>query len=116
MQHTHWSLLVITFTVGETYESDCIHPIRLNRCSSSYLVSTALLTVRRPLWGFSWLDTGALLVGLTAGLLGITFGMMSLGNANGEIDGPPGVMGFIFGAVALLGVIGDLRMMRARRI
>ncbi|MCE7983340.1 MAG: hypothetical protein DYG89_19375 [Caldilinea sp. CFX5] len=81
-----------------------------------YLVSTALLTVRRPLRGFSWLDTGALLVGLAAGLLGLALGMVSLGNANGEIDGLPGVMGFIFGTVALLGVIGDLRMMRARGV
>lgn len=81
-----------------------------------YLVSTALLTVRRPLRSFSWLDTGALLVGLAAGLLGLALGMVSLGNANGEIDGLPGVMGFIFGSVALLGVIGDLRMMRARGI
>lgn len=81
-----------------------------------YLVSTALLTVRRPLPGLRWLDIGALVVGLTAGLFGMALGMESLGNADSEIDGLPGAMGFVFGTVALLGVIGDLRVMQARGI
>jgi uncharacterized membrane protein len=77
-----------------------------------YLVSTALLTVRRPVQRFHWLDAGALLVGLTAALLGISFGIEGLHNPSGEIDGLPGAMGFVFGAVALLAALGDLRMMR----
>lgn len=58
-----------------------------------YRGSTALLTVRRPPPGLRWLDAGALLVGLTAGLFGLALGMASLGKADGTIDSLTGVMG-----------------------
>lgn len=81
-----------------------------------YLVSTALLTVRRPGWGFPWLDVAASLVGLTAALLGISVGIEGLNSPSGEVDGLPGVMGSIFGTVALLALIGDLRLLLARGV
>lgn len=81
-----------------------------------YLVSTALLTVRRPGWGFPWVDVAASLVGLTAALLGISVGIEGLNSPSGEVDGLPGVMGSIFGTVALLALIGDLRLLLARGV
>lgn len=81
-----------------------------------YLVSTALLTVRRPGWSLPWLDVAAALVGLTAAWLGISVGLEGLNSPTGEVDGLPGVMGSIFGTVALLALIGDLRMLLAWRM
>ena len=76
-----------------------------------YLVTTALLTVRRPDQGFNWIDAGAMLVALTAGIIGFKFGLDGLKSPTGTLDGDPGVAGFIMGGVALLAVFGDVRMM-----
>jgi len=66
-----------------------------------YLVTTALLTVRdRP----RWLD-------VCATVFGLGLALFSLGSG---FAGAPSAGGFIFfGAVALLAVYGDLRLMRA---
>lgn len=76
-----------------------------------YLVSTALLTVRRPAPSFHWLDAGAALIGLAAALLGISAGLAGLQSPTGEVDGLPGMMGSLFGTVALLALLGDLRLL-----
>lgn len=76
-----------------------------------YLVLTALLTVRRRDRGFPWMDVGAMFFGLTVGITGVIFGL-----STGEIDGPPPAMGFVFVAVALLAVFGDIRMLLARSL
>jgi peptidoglycan/LPS O-acetylase OafA/YrhL len=73
-----------------------------------YLVITALLTVRRPARKFRWMEVGAMVFALIVGLLSITFAVqgLSAGNTNGIAP-----MGFIFGAVALLAALGDVRML-----
>ena len=76
-----------------------------------YLVSTALGTVRRPVAGFHWIDLGAMLVALTLGIAGVQFGFEALDGATGKKDGQPAALYFIFGAVALLATLLDLRMM-----
>jgi uncharacterized membrane protein len=86
-----------------------------------YLVATALLTVRRPTEGFNWIDACAVIVALTAAILGIKFGIEGLNTPNGMLDGDPAMAGFIMSGVAFLAVFGDVRMMRqgihgARRI
>ena len=74
-----------------------------------YLVLTALLTVRHRGQAFHWMDIAAMSFGLTVGITGVIFGL-----STGEIDGPPPVMAFVFGAVALLAVFGDIRMLLAQ--
>lgn len=81
-----------------------------------YLVSTALLTVRRPAAGALWLDLGALLVALTIGIAGIYFGFEALKSPTGTKDGFPAPPYFIFGTVALLAALLDLRMLLARGV
>ena len=76
-----------------------------------YLVLTALLTVRHRGQAFHWMDIAAMSFGLTVGITGVIFGL-----STGEIDGPPPVMAFVFGAVALLAVFGDIRMLLARSL
>jgi uncharacterized membrane protein len=74
-----------------------------------YLVLTAVLTVRRSA---AWLDVGALLVGLAGGLSGVALGFDAI--ASGGIrQGIPAPVFFVFGAIGLLAIAGDVRMVRA---
>jgi UDP-N-acetylmuramyl pentapeptide phosphotransferase/UDP-N-acetylglucosamine-1-phosphate transferase len=77
-----------------------------------YLVMTALLTVRRPVESFHWLDALAIVVGLTTVLLGFKFGIEGLNNADASIDDQPALVGLIFGGIALLGIFGDVRAIK----
>jgi uncharacterized membrane protein len=81
-----------------------------------YLVTTALLTVRHRVRGFDWMDAGVMLVGLTVGIVSVSFGVEALNSATGKIDEYPPAIGFIFGGVALLAALGDARMLLARGI
>ncbi len=86
-----------------------------------YLVLTALLTVRPRAEGSRWLDAGAMLVGLAAGIAGFTFALRASSSAAGTLEGLPAAPGFMFGTVALLATLGDIRILArgiagARRI
>lgn len=77
-----------------------------------YLVTTALLAVGHRSEQFHWLDAFVTLLGLTTGILGFKFGFDALTTPSGTLDGLPPHPAFLFGAVATLSVIGDLRMMK----
>ena len=74
-----------------------------------YLVATALLTVR-PHPGRRWMDVVALVVAL--GIATFSLGLAALGLARAQ-SWFPTVPASIFGTVALLAAIGDVRMLRA---
>ncbi len=76
-----------------------------------YLVTTALLTVRRRDTASPWLDTAGILVAIAAGILNIKFGVDALNSPDGTLDGVPAGMLFLFAAVALLAAVGDARLM-----
>ena len=77
-----------------------------------YLVLTSFLAVRRSLaLRFPWIDLGAMLLGLTVGIASVRIGLEALDSAAGTA-----VMYFMFGGVALLAVLGDLRLILARGI
>jgi uncharacterized membrane protein len=80
---------------------------------TAYLVMTALTTVRPPSAGSRWLDLGLMLVALAVGLALFTFGVEAFASPKGQLNGIPAVPFFIFGSVALLASVGDLRMMRS---
>jgi hypothetical protein len=79
-----------------------------------YLVTTSLLTARRHDQHFHWMDVAAALIGLTAAILGFTFGTYAVRSPTGMLDEQVGAPAFVFGGVALLAVLGDLRMMLGR--
>lgn len=81
-----------------------------------YLVATALLTVWRPAVGAFWIDLGAMLAALAIAIAGIYFGFEALNSSTGTKDGFPAPPYFIFGTVALLAALLDLRMLVARGI
>jgi uncharacterized membrane protein len=69
-----------------------------------YLVLTSFLTVRRPvIRKFTWIDFGVMLIGLTVGIASFIYGLVA--------EGQPTFLYIIFGAIALLATLGDLRMM-----
>ena len=78
-----------------------------------YLVSTGLLTVQRRDQEFHLIDAAATLVGIAVGILSIKFGIDGLNSASGTINGVPPGMIFFFAAVALIGALGDVRVMLA---
>ncbi len=80
---------------------------------TAYLVVTALVTVRPPARGSRWLDLGLLLVALGVGLTLFTFGLETVASASGTRNGVPPLPFFVFGGVALLASVGDVRMMRS---
>ena len=71
-----------------------------------YLVITSLLTVRHSILKFHWMDLAATLWGLTVGIVSIIYGLVA--------ENQPTALYLIFGSVALLAVLGDIRMMLSR--
>jgi uncharacterized membrane protein len=78
-----------------------------------YLVSTAVLTVQKRSHGFHVIDAAATLVAIAVGGLSIYFGIEGLNSPSGTINGVPPGMIFFFATVALLGALGDVRVMWA---
>jgi hypothetical protein len=82
---------------------------------TSYLVITALTTVRPPgaaSQGWRWLDIGAMLVALAVGVTMLTFASEAIANG-GKRNGMPAFPFILFATFALLGVAGDLRVLRS---
>jgi len=79
---------------------------------TSYLVITALITVRPPAAGSRWMDLVAMLVALAVGLTSLTFGFEALASG-GTRNGMPAFPFFLFGVVGLLASVGDVRMIRS---
>jgi len=80
---------------------------------TAYLVVTALTTVRPPSAGSRWLDRGLMLVALAVCLALYTFGAEAFASPKGNVNDIPAVPFFVFGSVALLASVGDLRMIRS---
>jgi uncharacterized membrane protein len=80
---------------------------------TAYLVITGLTTVRPPSAGSRWLELGLMLVALGVGLELFTFGVMAFESPKGALNAIPFVPFFIFGSIALLSSVGDLRLIRS---
>ena len=72
-----------------------------------YLVTTALLAVRRPAAGFHWIEVGAMLLALTVGVAHVRFGFEALYSAGRTQYGYPPALYFIFGPLALRAVFSQ---------
>ena len=75
-----------------------------------YLVGSSLLTVQ-PHAGKRWIDIAALVVAL--GIATFSLGLAAFGLTAAKFSWFPTVPAVIFGTVALLAAIGDVRMLRA---
>ena len=73
-----------------------------------YLVLTAFLTVRPESRARRWIDRGATLVGLAIGLVAVQYSLGAL--MAPKVRWFPGIPALIFATVALLAVMGDMRV------
>ncbi len=79
---------------------------------TAYLVVTSLTTIRPPLSGARAFQVGALLVALGVGVSSLVFAFEAVANG-GSRQGMPAFLFFLFGTIALLAGMGDLRTLRS---
>jgi uncharacterized membrane protein len=79
---------------------------------TSYLVITSLTAIRPPASGARGLHVAALLVALGIAASSLTFAFQAVTNG-GTRNGMPAFPFVLFGGVALIGFIGDVRVMRS---
>jgi uncharacterized membrane protein len=79
---------------------------------TAYLVTTALTTVRPPEAQPRWLAVGALLVAAGVSIVSLDFAFEAIANG-GTRHGMPAFPFLMFGFVALLASVGDVRMLRS---
>jgi len=77
-----------------------------------YLVATAWVAARRRDGKPTLFDRIALLVVLADGIGGMIWGIQAAGNPRGLKDGMPAAIYFVFGSIALLCAVLDVRMIR----
>ena len=78
-----------------------------------YLVTTGQLTVWSRTRRVEWLDRAAVVLALTLGIAGFSFGLAAQRSSTGLLGGYPPPLYFIFGSIALLSAAGDIRMLLA---
>ena len=78
-----------------------------------YLVVTGLTTMRRPAWWSPRLDVALMLLAWTVCVTAFTLGGVTLARPGQRMDGLPPFPFLMFGAVALLAAVGDVRVIRA---
>jgi uncharacterized membrane protein len=79
---------------------------------TAYLVVTGVETVRStPSLGRRF-EVWMMVLAMSAGLALATFGVVAASRPTGKLDGMPPYPFLIFGAIAALAVIGDLRMLK----
>ena len=79
-----------------------------------YMVTTGMLTVRRPRAGVDAKDVGAMLLGLAIVAAAIVFAVQAARSATGRVFGYSPGLYIMFGSITLFGVLGDARMLLAR--
>jgi len=76
-----------------------------------YLVTTGVLAVRPADQWFRWIYVTACVVGAVGGAFAFKIGLDAMRSATGTSRGVPAGMLFFFATIALLGVLGDARML-----
>jgi uncharacterized membrane protein len=77
-----------------------------------YLVTSGLLTIRRHVAARHSIEVGAMLVALAIGVAHFSLGTAALHSVTGTTYGYPPPLYFVFGSVALVAAVGDMRMIR----
>lgn len=81
-----------------------------------YLVSTALLTMRRTVRESRKWITGFMLMALMVAAYGFYYGVVAARSPNGNLQGVPAAVYFAFASFALAGAFFDARLLRAGEI
>jgi len=81
-----------------------------------YLVLTSWLTIRRRQRQFDWVAIGAALAGFSIAVGFFSLGLAGVRSTTGTLDGLTPAPMFVFGSVALLAALGDMRVAVARSV
>ena len=114
--HRRSGMLFVGVMVAMSLSGALMDALKLSRVSVNviaglltfYCVTTALLTVRRQPQEFPWINRAGAVVGFTVSVLAFNAGIELLSSGR-----PETIPCFIFGIVAMLAAIGDVRMIRA---
>lgn len=104
---------MLTMSASAAYIAAFLKPIMLNvlvALLTFYLVATAWWAARRK-DGAGFFDLSAFLFVLAVSVACMTFGFEAANSAKGSKDGMPAALYFVFGSVALLCAMSDMRML-----
>ena len=103
-------LMAITGGIIAAFELEMLNMVAASL--TLYLVISAFLTVKYANIGLGRrLNCVAMLLGLLVGIAGVFVGIGGLKTPDGMIDGQPAQVAIVFGSVALIAVLLDVRMM-----
>ena len=80
---------------------------------TAYLVASGFLTVKRRTPNVRRAEISGAAIAIALGLFSVSLGLDALSRPGGTRGGIPFVVFFLFGSVALLSALGDIRMVRA---
>jgi uncharacterized membrane protein len=106
---------MVTMTTTAAYIATFYHPIAINVIAALltlYLVVTARRAAKQRDGRTGMFDVGALLFILAVGVGGIATGLVAASSPTGAKHGIPSPVYFVFGTVALLCAISDIRMLK----
>jgi uncharacterized membrane protein len=89
-------------------------PVRISVIAgvlAAYLVATSWLTVRKPRWHSQTFDVILMAFAFATAAMAYYWGVLALGAPDGRLDRFPSTPFFIFGSVALIGALLDLRVL-----
>jgi len=114
-----FAVAMATMTTTAAVIAQFFSPNRVNVVAAAltfYLVATGVLAVRRTVPQMRALATAFMLVAVAVGAHALALGVEAVSSTTHRADGIPAPPLFMFGSVALLAALGDLRMLRAGRI
>ena len=114
---TVFFIAMVTLTATGAVAATFVHPNRGNvvaAFATFYLVATAYLTVKRDVAAARGWYVALMVLGLVAGVRGLALGVMAA--RNGNVDGFPSGVFFMFAFIVLSAAALDARLLIAGRI
>lgn len=106
-----WSMLAMAFSGGVLGVLREQHVNASQGALTFYLVATGMIAVQPRYQAIRALSLAAMLAGLLVAAYDLSLGMQALQRPRRTIDGVPAAMVFMFGAIALVAALGDLRLL-----
>ncbi|MBW3565402.1 MAG: hypothetical protein KY459_11810 [Acidobacteria bacterium] len=114
---TFFFVSMLGMSASAAYLAALVRPNMLNLTVgllTFYLVATAWWAARRREGGTGPFDLGALLFVLMVAMAGFSFGLEAANSPGGTKNGMPAPIYFVFGSIAFLCAISDVRMLIRR--
>jgi uncharacterized membrane protein len=106
---------MVSMSLSAVYIAAFLRPIMINVIAgllTFYLISTSRLAAKRRQGGTNSIDRGAVLYAVALGAAGYWFGVQAANAPRGMLNGVPAAVYFVFGSIALLCAVNDVRMIK----